>query len=264
MKTIQQFPSWFSKQKLSGKLAIGCAGLVMVFCLCSLVIAIFSPSKPASEAASTPMDVSSLQTMAFDTALAEINQATATSALTNTPEPTNTPLPPTPTPNPNLINPGTYMVGVDIQPGIYRGQAGDSVLGSCYWARLKDLSGSLDALLANDNSIGQFYVEVRSSDFALETHCELALLDSLSATAEFPQTIQAGTYIVGKDIQPGTYKGQAGNDITTACYWARLANVAGDLNSIIANDNAIGQYYVQVAGSDFALSTGCELQRVGD
>lgn len=265
MKTIQQFPSWFSKQKLSGKLAIGCVGLFIVFCLCGFVISILSPSKPASEAASTPMDVSSLQTAAFNTALAGINQATATSAPTNTPEATNTPLPPTPTANPNLINPGTYMVGVDIQPGIYRGQAGDNLFSSCYWARLKDLSGSLDGMLANDNSIGQFYVEVRSSDYALETRCELVLLDSLSpTTGEFPQTIQAGTYIVGKDIQPGTYKGQAGNDISASCYWARLANVAGGFDSIIANDNAVGQFYVQVTGSDFALSTACELQRVGD
>lgn len=265
MKTIQQFPSWFSKQKLSGKLAIGCTGLFIAFCLCSFVVSILSPSKPASETASTPVDVSGLQTAAFNTALAGINQVTATNASTNTPEPTQTPIPPTSTQNPNLINPGTYLVGVDIKPGIYSGQAGDGLFDSCYWARLKDLSGTLDSMLANDNGIGQFYVEVRNNDYALETRCELVLLDSLSpTTGEFPQTIPAGTYIVGKDIQPGTYKGQAGNDISASCYWARLANVAGGMDAIIANDNAVGQYYVQVAGSDFALSTACELQRVGD
>jgi hypothetical protein len=71
-------------------------------------------------------------------------------------------------------------------------------------------------------------------------------------------------YIVGRDIQAGTYKGQAGTDITTSCYWGRLSNVAGGFDSILANDNAVGQFYVQVAGSDFALKTGCELERVGD
>jgi hypothetical protein len=50
----------------------------------------------------------------------------------------------------------------------------------------------------------------------------------------------------------------------SSCYWARLNNVAGELESVIANDNAVGQFYVQVAASDFALSTACELERVGD
>jgi len=49
-----------------------------------------------------------------------------------------------------------------------------------------------------------------------------------------------------------------------SCYWGRLSNVAGGLDSILANDNAVGQFYVQVAGSDFALKTGCELERVGN
>jgi hypothetical protein len=71
-------------------------------------------------------------------------------------------------------------------------------------------------------------------------------------------------YLVGRDIQPGTYKGEAGADFADSCYWARLSNVAGELDGILANDNATGQFYVQVAASDFALSTGCQLERVGD
>ncbi len=48
MQTIQQFPSWFSKQKLSGKVAIGCAGIFMLCCLCSVPYAILNPSTPTS------------------------------------------------------------------------------------------------------------------------------------------------------------------------------------------------------------------------
>ncbi len=46
-------------------------------------------------------------------------------------------------------------------------------------------------------------------------------------------TVGPGTWKVGTEIKPGTY-------ITTAtrrCYWARLSNFNGDLDSIIANDN---------------------------
>jgi hypothetical protein len=71
-------------------------------------------------------------------------------------------------------------------------------------------------------------------------------------------------YLVGIDISPGTYRGQAGADIMDACYWARLRDVSGDLDSIITNDNATGQYYIAVLGGDFALSTMCDLERIGD
>lgn len=184
---------------------------------------------------------------------------------TNTLRPINTLSPPTETLNPNLVNPGTYLVGIDILPGIYKAEGGLDFLDSCYWARLKDLSGSIDAIIANDNSIGQFYIEIQASDYAIETRCELVLLDSLPvSTGNYPQVIKPGTYLVGRDIQSGTYKGQAGNDFSASCYWARLKDVAGGIDAIIANDNAIGQYYVQVTGSDFAFSTACELERIGD
>jgi hypothetical protein len=53
MHTIQQFPSWFAKQKLSGKLAIGCASLIILCCLCSVPIAILNPSKPTPKVTQT-------------------------------------------------------------------------------------------------------------------------------------------------------------------------------------------------------------------
>jgi len=196
---------------------------------------------------------------------------TDTTLPTNTPKPTNTlsptktPLPPTATPDPTLIQIGTYLVGTDIQPGIYRGQAGDDFMESCYWARLGDLSGSLDALIANDNSIGQYYVEIRETDYAFETACELRFLPTLPEPPdEFPLKIMTGTYLVGIDIQPGTYKGQTGTEIEDTCYWARLKDVSGEMNSIITNDNASGQFYLEVQSGDFALSTACELERVED
>ena len=60
MQTIQQFPSWFSKQKLSGKVAIGCAGIFMLCCLCSVPYAILNPSTPTSTPVptSTPIPTS--------------------------------------------------------------------------------------------------------------------------------------------------------------------------------------------------------------
>jgi len=176
--------------------------------------------------------------------------------------PTSTPLP-TETPNPNLVNPGTYIVNTDIQPGIYKCSAGSGLFSSCYWERLKDLTGTFDSILANENATGQFYVELKNSDYALKTDCELARLDPIPEhIGEYPQVITTGTYLIGYDIQPGTYKGQAGSDAVSSCYWERLQSVAGGFDAILANDNATGQFYVQVLPSDFAVKTGCELSWV--
>lgn len=103
MQTIQNFSTWFSKQKLAGKLAIGCASLFVLFCLCSIPLALLSPSTPTPQAA----DVSSVQTAAVETAMASVNQTAIVNAPTNTPESTNTPAP-TDTPLP----PPTQNVGV--------------------------------------------------------------------------------------------------------------------------------------------------------
>lgn len=167
---------------------------------------------------------------------------------------------PAPTQNANLVKAGTYLVGSDISTGYYRGEAGTDIFDSCYWARLKDLSGELDSIIANDNSFGQFYIQVADSDYALEVKCVIEHLETLpEPAASFPASIDAGMYLVGIDIQPGLYKGLAGEDVMESCYWARLKDLSGSLTSIIANDNATGQYYVEVGASDFALQTRCEL-----
>lgn len=238
------------------------AGVLVLLCIVCGIFGMLSISRPEARATATAQAVVHTTELPQPTATP---RPTAAPRPTNTPRPTDTPLPPTATPDPNLIQPGTYLVGTDIRPGIYKGQAGYDLFASCYWARLKDLSGSLGAVLANDNSIGQFYVEVKESDYAFETRCELRFLPSLPESPdEFPQRIMPGTYLVGIDIQPGTYRGQAGTEITDSCYWARLRNVSGELGAIIANDNATGQFYVQVQPRDFALTTKCELERTGD
>jgi hypothetical protein len=185
---------------------------------------------------------------------------TSTPLPTNTPEPTSTPVP-TITPNPNLVKAGTHIVGSDIQPGIYRGEAGNSLFDSCYWGRMSDLTGDFEALLANDNAIGQFYIHILDTDFAVETKCDLVLLDSIPESLdEYPQVIAPGTYLIGSDIKAGIYRGEAGEDFLESCYWARLRGVSGNFDELLANDNSTGQYFVQVTETDFALSTTCELE----
>lgn len=170
---------------------------------------------------------------------------------TNTPEPSSTPIQ-------GLVKIGTHLVGKDIQPGIYWGQTGDKIFDSCYWTRMSDLTGDFGSLIANDNAIGQYYVEIKDTDFAFETACEMILLE-YAPSIEFGNELPPGTYLMSRDIKPGMYQGQAGDDILDSCYWARMSDLAGDFGSLIANDNATGSFYIQVLESDFALKTNCPL-----
>lgn len=61
---------------------------------------------------------------------------------------------------------GTYRVGSDIEPGTYRAPGTEQ---SCYWARLKDLSGTLDAIVASDLAQGPATVSISTSDVAFKT-----------------------------------------------------------------------------------------------
>lgn len=61
-----------------------------------------------------------------------------------------------------------------------------------------------------------------------------------------------GTYLVGEDIDPGTYRAAA----QSGCYWARLSSL--NTNDIIDNDNANGPVVVEIASSDKAFqASGC-------
>ncbi|WKU45213.1 hypothetical protein Q3V23_14675 [Streptomyces sp. VNUA116] len=65
-----------------------------------------------------------------------------------------------------------------------------------------------------------------------------------------------GTYQVGSDIEPGTYR-SLGNKL--GCYWERAKDSSGDPDAILANDNVIGASYVTVKTEDKIFKTqGCK------
>jgi hypothetical protein len=197
---------------------------------------------------------------------AEVSGPAAPTAVPEEPTAVPSPIPPTeaPTPVPGLVEAGTHIVGEDIQPGIYQGRAGEGILDSCYWERLNSLAGDFESIIANDNGVGLFYLEVKETDLALKADCPLVALEQAPPpdTSE-PATIGPGTYLVGRDIRSGRYRGQGGADVLESCYWERLANVSSEFDGILANDNGTGQFFVQVAETDFALHTACELEYQG-
>lgn len=69
-----------------------------------------------------------------------------------------------------------------------------------------------------------------------------------------------GTYLVGADIKPGTYRGTPSD----GCYYARLASLDG--SDIIDNNNTDGPVVVQIKASDKAFQVrGCgTFTRIGN
>jgi hypothetical protein len=73
-----------------------------------------------------------------------------------------------------------------------------------------------------------------------------------AAALEAANTFTDGVYLVGQDIQPGTYRGTVtgGGGIG---YWARLRDTEGVLSSIIANGVPSGPFVLTIKSSDKAV-----------
>lgn len=62
-----------------------------------------------------------------------------------------------------------------------------------------------------------------------------------------------GTFLVGADIQPGTYTTPGPTD--DSAYWARLSGASGDLDEILANGNFRGSCTVTIKPTDVMFET---------
>lgn len=144
---------------------------------------------------------------------------------------------------------GTYRVPRDVKPSTYRSLGGDG----CYWARLRNFSGSLNAIIANENADGPALVTIKKTDKGFETSRCGNWTRNLKRITKSKTRFGPGTYLVNVDIAPGTHRAR-GN----GCYWARLRNFEGGLNAIIANANPQGSAIVTIARTDRGFtSTRC-------
>lgn len=78
--------------------------------------------------------------------------------------------------------------------------------------------------------------------------------------AKKPAGIGDGQHAVGDDIKPGTYTTTVGDD-SFGCYWARVKNFDGELDSIISNGNlaagAKGRVVVKKTDGGIEFNGGC-------
>jgi hypothetical protein len=83
------------------------------------------------------------------------------------------------------------------------------------------------------------------------------------ATEEVATGSGDGTFIVGEDVQPGTYRLPAPTGDNPMCYWSRLHDLDGGINSIITNGLSEGPQVIHIAASDYAVEfSGCDTSNI--
>jgi hypothetical protein len=146
---------------------------------------------------------------------------------------------------------GQWRVGSEIAAGRYYSIPASG----CYWERQSGLSGSLNDIIAN-NFIGfaaaQTIVDILPTDLAFQTDADCGTWFNTPLKG-LQTVIPGGMWLVGGQITPGIYTTNA----QAGCYWERLRDFRGTLDSIIANDfvSGAGQQAVVISATDVGFSS---------
>lgn len=146
---------------------------------------------------------------------------------------------------------GSHRVGADIAAGRY---FSDPVSG-CYWERVSGFGGTLGEIIANDfvgYNPSQYIVDVLPSDAGFVPDAQCGTWD-VSPLRGSSTSIAPGVWLVGAQVPPGTYRASA----VSGCYWERVRDFQGRLQSIISNDfvATTGTVRVTISAGDVGFST---------
>lgn len=150
---------------------------------------------------------------------------------------------------------GQYLVGSDIAAGRYF----TAPASGCYWERESGLGGSLGEILANNFhsfSAGQWIVDIAASDKAFKTESSCGTWSQTAKQPTSTTTIAQGMWLVGSQINPGTYRA----DAKSGCYWERLRGFSGTISSVIANNfsSSAGSQLVSISSGDSGFDTDAD------
>jgi putative cell wall-binding protein len=144
---------------------------------------------------------------------------------------------------------GTYKIGEDIPAGTYRTRREPEF---CYWERLSGFSGEFKDIEANGASTYNQVVTILPDDAGFKTKdCGIWTSDLTAITTSPTASFGDGMWIVGTDIAATTWSAPGGDE----CYWARLADFTGGIDSIIANDVGTKNPVVTIESSDAGFET---------
>jgi hypothetical protein len=185
--------------------------------------------------------------------------APAAPSQVSTPAAPQNPLPRPPAPSPDAdavtFAPGRHRVGEAIQPGRYFSDPNSG----CYWERQSGTAGQATDTIAFafvGFDAGQTIVDIAGTDVAFQANAACGTWSDRPRSSG-AGAIAAGTWLVGDQVAPGTYR----TDAALGCYWERLRDFSGSTASVIASDIVAraGPTFVNVLPGDTGFSShgGC-------
>jgi hypothetical protein len=162
-----------------------------------------------------------------------------------------------PTPNSATFSDGTWLVGEEMAPGIWRAIRSRS----CSWKRLASIEGDTDIVAASGSYLT---VELMQFDAAFVSEgCGwwTQILTPPSAAPTDP--FGAGTWLVPDEIATGKWQN---SDVSQGCAWTKLSSLNGEPSAVIASGVAESVGTMDITGSEKAFdSRGCGTwTRIGD
>ena len=150
---------------------------------------------------------------------------------------------------------GSYLVGLEIVPGTYESDGGDA---ECTWLRIAPFTSQLGDHSGGYASHGPQIVTILKSDYGFyAVGCGEWHPQSMDGE-EFPHDrIGDGTYLVGTDIEPGTYVAESRDG--GFCRWLTLSGFTGRQRDVSASGVGVARGIVSLRPDAGGFtSTGCE------
>lgn len=155
---------------------------------------------------------------------------------------------------------GTFRTGVDLVPGVYRSQGGES----CYWERLRGFGGQTADIIANGAGIVPQTVSIAPTDagFRSQGCAPWTLITDAATTTTTSVALPAGAQACPSTSGPaGGFAHSAAGSPDTSCPFAeqvRLAYGAGGPSSVTprqveAESPVTGQHYTMTCAANGSM-----------
>lgn len=150
------------------------------------------------------------------------------------------------------FGPGQYRVPADMPAGRYYS---DPIAG-CQFKRVRGFGGTPSDNIASvvvDFEAGQWIVDILATDGGFDTNGNCGFWFPTPRRG-LAATITAGMWIVGAQVEPGTYRAEAA---TQGCFWQRVNSFSGGGEAVITNGLSTGPgvQIVTIASTDAGFST---------
>ena len=157
-------------------------------------------------------------------------------------------------PNGEIFADGTYIVGKDLQSGLYRVALTDTLTKVGYVERAKDANMELSSILANVSYSGNGYIKILDTDAAIKIKgVEIQPINIEDIVPAIQTEVKGGMYLIGYDLAPGTYDVAITDMATNSGIIQRLSGVSVNPEEILSNDIISKSGTIKIEEGDFAV-----------